>query len=128
MDGCPLIAEDAARDRRAALGEPTQGARGACRPARPVAPPIGNLTRTRRFARALVAVDRPERAVRLLACSETIHEDLGTRTLPWLADYNEITLDTVRVQLGDAAFAEAWEEGRKLTADEAATLALDSID
>ena len=42
MDGCPLIAEDAARDRRAALGEPTQGARGACRPARPVAPPIGN--------------------------------------------------------------------------------------
>ena len=24
MDGCPLIAEDAARDRRAALGEPTQ--------------------------------------------------------------------------------------------------------
>ena len=41
MDGCPLIAEDAARDRRAALGEPTQGARGACRPARPVAPDTG---------------------------------------------------------------------------------------
>ena len=38
MDGCPLIAEDAARDRRAALGEPKQGAHGACRPARPVAP------------------------------------------------------------------------------------------
>src|SRR5262245_31310877 len=41
MDGCPLIAEDAARDRRAALGEPTRGARGACRPARPVTPPSG---------------------------------------------------------------------------------------
>src|SRR4030095_2960611 len=46
MDGSPLIAEYTARDRRAALGEPTQGARGACRPARPVAPAIGNLTRT----------------------------------------------------------------------------------
>jgi hypothetical protein len=46
MDGCPLIAEDAARDRRAALGEPTQGARGACRPARPALSDILNASDT----------------------------------------------------------------------------------
>ena len=46
MDGCPLIAEDAARDRRAALGEPTQGARDACRSARPALPDILNASDT----------------------------------------------------------------------------------
>ena len=30
----------------------------------------------------------------------------------------------IRPRLDDAAYAEAWEEGRKLTVDEAATLAL----
>jgi class 3 adenylate cyclase len=30
--------------------------------------------------------------------------------------------------LDEAAFAEAWEEGRKLSADEAVALALDSLD
>jgi predicted ATPase/class 3 adenylate cyclase len=81
-----------------------------------------------RFARALVVVGRPERALRLLSCAEAIHQDLGTRPLPWLAEYNERTLATIRAQLDEAAFAEAWKEGRKLTADEAIALALDSVE
>ena len=39
---------------------------------------------------------------------------------------NETTLAAIRTQLDDAAFAEAWEQGRKLTVGDAATLALDS--
>jgi hypothetical protein len=38
---------------------------------------------------------------------------------------NETTLAAIRAQLDDAAIAEAWEQGRKLTVGEAVTLALD---
>ncbi len=41
---------------------------------------------------------------------------------------DEQLLTLVREQLDDAAFTEAWEEGRKLTADEAVALALESLD
>jgi len=41
---------------------------------------------------------------------------------------NEETLAIVQSELDEALFAEAWEQGRTLTADEAVTLALDSID
>jgi hypothetical protein len=34
----------------------------------------------------------------------------------------------IRRQLEDAAFAAAWQEGQRLTADEAIALALDSLD
>ena len=46
--------------------------------------------------------------------------------LSWVAKMNEETLGVIRSQLDDAAFAEAWEEGRALTIDEAVALALDS--
>jgi hypothetical protein len=39
---------------------------------------------------------------------------------------NEATLAAIRAQLDDAAIAETWEQGRKLTVGEAVTLALDS--
>jgi predicted ATPase len=80
-----------------------------------------------RLARALLIVGRPERAATLLCCSEVIHDDLGTRPLPWLAEYNEKTLTSIRAELDSAAFAEAWQEGRKLTADRAVAMALDSL-
>jgi hypothetical protein len=41
---------------------------------------------------------------------------------------NEETIRTIRAQLDEVAFAEAWEQGRPLTADEAVALALDSLD
>lgn len=40
----------------------------------------------------------------------------------------EITLASIRTQLDAAAFDEAWERGRALTADAAVALALDSLD
>ena len=41
---------------------------------------------------------------------------------------NEPTLNGIRAQLDEAAFAKAWEQGRALTADEAVALARDSLD
>jgi hypothetical protein len=40
---------------------------------------------------------------------------------------NAETLARARVQLDDAAFAEAWEVGRTLTIDEGIAVALDAI-
>ena len=54
-------------------------------------------------------------------------EGIGARP-PWLARMNEETLTAVREQLGEAAVAEAWEQGRALTVDEAVALALDSLE
>ena len=40
---------------------------------------------------------------------------------------NEETLSAIRARLDEQAFAEAWEEGRKLTADEAVAVALEVL-
>jgi predicted ATPase/class 3 adenylate cyclase len=79
-----------------------------------------------RCADALAVAGREAIATRLLACAEALHEELGTRLLPHLVVENERTLAATRRQLGDAAFAEAWEQGRALTADQAVALAFES--
>jgi hypothetical protein len=38
---------------------------------------------------------------------------------------NEQTLSAIRARLDESAFAEAWEQGRVLTVDDAVALALD---
>jgi predicted ATPase/class 3 adenylate cyclase len=89
--------------------------------------PIGIARDLCRVARVLASVERAGAAARLLSSSKALHEELGASLRPWLAQMNEETLRTVRVQLDEAAFAEAWEEGRKLTPDQAVALALDSL-
>jgi len=79
----------------------------------------------RRFARALALARRAETAARLLSSSEALREEMGFRR-SWLREVSEEALIPIRSQLDEAAFAEAWEEGRKLTVDEAIALALDS--
>jgi hypothetical protein len=54
-------------------------------------------------------------------------EELGVAVEWWVAQINEETLGLVRPQLDDAAFEQASEEGRLLTVDEAADLALDAL-
>ena len=53
-------------------------------------------------------------------------EEIGASP-PSLAKVNEKTLMSIHAQLDDAAFAEAWDQGRALTADEAVALALDAL-
>ena len=56
-----------------------------------------------------------------------MRDEIGAGAPPFLATVNEEALRAIRSQLDDAAFAEAWEQGRALTADEAVALALESL-
>ena len=78
-------------------------------------------------ARAITAVGRVGTAVRLISCFDALGEEIGSGEA-WVARMNEQTLATIRAQLDEAAFADAWEQGQALTADDAVTLALDSLE
>ena len=80
-----------------------------------------------RFARVLAFAGEAEVAARVLACGEVLYEANGATPMGWLARGNEQARTIARDDLGEAAFAEAWEQGRMLTADEAVALALDSL-
>ena len=81
-----------------------------------------------RFAAALAAMERPQAAARVLSCSVSAFQELGISVPVYWETRNEETLVALREQLGEAAIAEAWEQGRKMTIDEAVALALDSVD
>jgi len=80
-----------------------------------------------RFARVLALEGRAGTAARLLSSSEALHEEIGVREA-WLPADIQGTLTTIRTQLDEAALAEAWNQGRALTVDEAVALALDSVE
>jgi tetratricopeptide (TPR) repeat protein len=80
-----------------------------------------------RFARALAVAGRVETAARVLSSAEVLLKEIGSRPA-WIEKMNEQTLTAIRAELDDDAFAEAWDRGRKLTADETVALAFDSSD
>ncbi len=63
-------------------------------------------------------------AIRLLAASQALSEEIGARQ-PWLVDDAATIAGRLRKEVGDTAFEADWEEGRKLTFDEAVALALE---
>jgi hypothetical protein len=73
-----------------------------------------------------VLLGKADTAARLLSCFEALREQIGADA--WVARMNEQTLSAIRAQLDEGAFADAWEQGRALTVDEAVALALDSLD
>ena len=77
-------------------------------------------------AHAITAVGNLGTAARLIAWFDALREEIGVGE-SWVRRMNEETLTTIRGQLDDAAFAQAWEHGLTLTTDEAVTLALDSL-
>jgi predicted ATPase len=79
------------------------------------------------FARALAFSDRAATAVRLVSLYEAMCEERGIPQMSWVAKISEDAMSRARARLDDAAFAEAWEEGRKLTADGAVALALGGV-
>jgi predicted ATPase len=89
--------------------------------------PHGIAIELRRCAGALALKGEAATAARLLSSADALHEEIGG-TMPWVARMKEEALATIRTQLDEAAVAEAWEQGRKLTADEAVALALESLD
>ena len=78
-----------------------------------------------RFASVLTRQGRAATAARLLASFDSLGDEVGTRR-SGVEEMNEATLAAIRTQLDDAALAETWEQGRKLTVGEAVAFALDS--
>jgi tetratricopeptide (TPR) repeat protein len=84
--------------------------------------PHGAAIELRRCAYALALQGRSQTAAQLLASAETLHREIGG-TMPWVARLKEEALAAIRDQLDESALAKAWEEGLRLTADEAVALA-----
>ena len=81
----------------------------------------------RRCASALVLKGDAETAARLLASSEPLYADVGG-SMPWIAKMMDEALAWIRTELDESVFAEAWEQGQRLSADEAVALALGEAD
>jgi predicted ATPase/class 3 adenylate cyclase len=78
-------------------------------------------------AQTLALAGRPETAARLISSFETLSEDIGG-SYQWVTKMKDETLEVVRSKLDRAEFEAASQEGRRLTADEALTLALDALE
>jgi predicted ATPase/class 3 adenylate cyclase len=79
-----------------------------------------------RIANTHAHAARPRLAVELLSASLALHEEAGLAVPLYQERRNHEMLELLREQLDEAAFAEAWEQGRALTVDEAVSLALES--
>jgi predicted ATPase len=80
------------------------------------------------LARSLAIVGRAGDAASLLSRSEAIREEIGSVYPAWILRLQDDAMSRTRAQLDEEVFAEAWEQGRKLTPDEAVELALRSPD
>ena len=79
-----------------------------------------------RFGLTHARMSRMRTAAQLLSRSLSALDEVGGSVTFSVAKVNEETLAALHAQLDETAFAEAWEEGQKLTMDEAVALALDS--
>ena len=90
---------------------------------------IGDLsmiaTNLCRFALAWAVDAKPLEGAQMLARAEALFEEAGRVINPWIVRMNDLTRATVRTLLDEAAFADACEQGRQLTLDEALALVLD---
>jgi predicted ATPase/class 3 adenylate cyclase len=81
-----------------------------------------------RFARALAVLGGSDAdAAALLSCAEALRQEIGAGTWPFMAKIHEEALATIRTRLDEAAIADGWMRGAKLSADEAVALALGEV-
>jgi hypothetical protein len=69
-----------------------------------------------------------ERAARLLGAAEAISQVAGAWSFIAARGQNRRALDTARAALGEESFAAAWEQGRRLSREQATAEALDTAD
>jgi hypothetical protein len=79
-----------------------------------------------RFALTSARTGKPFVAAQLLSRATALRDEIGFALESWMTKETEEALAAVRAQLDEEAFAEAWEEGAKLSLDEAVALALES--
>ena len=80
-----------------------------------------------RFALALALEGEAAAAIRLLGCAEAGFEEIEVDEERWVVRMNDRTRELVRAMIDEAAAAAEAEEGRRLTVDQAVTLALDAL-
>jgi predicted ATPase/transcriptional regulator with XRE-family HTH domain/Tfp pilus assembly protein PilF len=68
--------------------------------------------------------EKPERAARLWGAAEALRTTIGCRPAPGARATYERAISMARAQLGEKAFAMAWEQGRALTVEQALAEAL----
>jgi hypothetical protein len=88
--------------------------------------PVQSAIDVLRFAALLAAEGNAVTAAKVFSTSDALSEEIGFGLRAWDPEFVEGTLTSIRAQLDEATFAEAWEEGRTLTAEAAVTLALSS--
>ncbi len=82
-----------------------------------------------RIARTLVLAEGgAATVVRLISSANALLDEIGTTKPFYHAERDEETLARTHAQLDETEVAEAQEEGRRLTVDEAVELALDRDD
>jgi DNA-binding NarL/FixJ family response regulator len=77
------------------------------------------------MAEVAVAQRRPERAARLFGAAEALRGAIGAPRPSGFSDYCERDLAEARASLDEAAFENAWEEGRLMTPERAVECALE---
>ena len=77
-----------------------------------------------RFAAIHTREARPEIAARLIARAVAVFEEIGLTLESWMTHEVEDTTARTRALLDDAAFAAAWEEGARMSLEDAVALAL----
>jgi tetratricopeptide (TPR) repeat protein len=80
-----------------------------------------------RFASVLALAGKAALAAQVLSSSTALMEEIGAGP-SWYARTSRKTLAVIHAQLDRAAFAEAWDQGRRLNGDEAVALAIKSLD
>ena len=71
---------------------------------------------------------RPEVVARLLARATALRDEIGYTLESWMTLETDEAFAAIHAHLDDAAFAEAWDQGKRLTLDEAVALALGELD
>jgi predicted ATPase len=77
-----------------------------------------------RGAAAFALAGEPQLAAQLIASGEAFYEEAGIGVLPYQKRENAWTLERVRERLDQPEVDAAWERGRKLTVEAAASLAI----
>jgi predicted ATPase/class 3 adenylate cyclase len=77
-----------------------------------------------RFAVIHTRDGRPQRAARLIARAVAMFHEIGLSLESWMTREVEAATAAARAQLDGAAFDAAWEEGAKMSLDDAVALAL----
>jgi len=79
------------------------------------------------FGRALAFAGREGIAAQLLSRAQAMCEEVGITLPAWVHGVEDEAMSKARAQLDEAAFAEAWGQGRTMTVDEAVALAVGDV-